>query len=96
MLYRLVRPVKRRDYSLIQFTQRIPSDVRHRANGLKLAIPLSDGEFHHLTISAKAQAIRLSFGPATQAKIRQGRVASYLEEVWHSSGVIRIAGIALV
>lgn len=84
MLYRLVRPVKRRDSSLIQFTQRIPADVRQRANGVKLAIPLSDGEFHHLTISAKAQAIRLSLRTRdpSEAKIRQGRVACYLEEVW--------------
>ncbi|PZN92706.1 MAG: recombinase XerD [Hyphomicrobiales bacterium] len=84
MLYRLVRPVKRRDSSLIQFTQRIPADVHSRANGLKLAIPLSDDEFHHLTISAKAQAIRLSLRTRdpSEAKIRQGRVASYLEEVW--------------
>lgn len=88
MLYRLVRPVKRRDSSLIQFTQRIPSDVRLRANGLKLAIQLSDGEFHHLTISAKAQAIRLSLRTRdpSEAKIRQGSVASYLEEAWRASG----------
>lgn len=84
MLYRLVRPVKRRDSSLIQFTQRIPADVRPRANGLKLSVPLGGGEFHHLTISAKAQAIRLSLRTRdpSEAKIRQGRVASYLEEVW--------------
>jgi hypothetical protein len=84
MLYRLVRPVKRRDSSLIQFTQRIPADVRSRANGLKLSIPLGGGEFHHLAISPKAQAIRLSLRTRdpSDAKIRHGLVASYLEEVW--------------
>lgn len=84
MLYRLVRPVKRRDSSLIQFTQRIPSDVRLRAIGLKLSAPLGGGEFHHLTISPKAQAIRLSLRTRdpSEAKTRHGLVASYLEEVW--------------
>lgn len=84
MLYRLVRPVKRRDSSLIQFTQRIPADIRLRASGLKLSIPLGAGEFHHLAISPKAQAIRLSLRTRdpSEAKIRHGLVASYLEEVW--------------
>lgn len=84
MLFRLVRPVKRRDSSLIQFTQRIPTDVLSRAVGLKLSIPLGGGEFHHLTISPKAPAIRLSLRTRdpSDAKIRHGLVASYLEEVW--------------
>jgi integrase len=84
MLYRLVRSVKRRDSSFIQFTQRIPADVRPRAIGLKLSIPLGSGDFHHQTISSKAQAVRLSLRTRdpSEAKIRHGLAASYLEEVW--------------
>lgn len=84
MLYRLVRPVKRRDSSFLQFTQRIPADVRPRVAGLKLAIPLGPDEFHHLTMTPNAQSVRLSLRTRepSEAKIRHGRVASYLESVW--------------
>lgn len=84
MLYRLVRSVKRRDSSLIQFTQRIPADVLPRAAGLRLSIPLGGGEFHHLTISPAMKAIRLSLRTRdpSEAKVRQATVAAFLETVW--------------
>jgi integrase len=84
MLYRLVRSVKRRDSSQLQFTQRIPADVRPRAGGLKLSIPLGGAEIHHLTISPKANAIRFSLRTRdpSEAKVRQGTVAAFLEDVW--------------
>lgn len=86
MLYRLVRSVKRPDSSQIQFVQRIPSDVRGRATGLKLSIPLGEGEFHHLTIGPAAQAVRFSLrtrDPST-AKVRQASALAHLETVWMS------------
>jgi integrase len=84
MLYRLVRSVKRRDSSQLQFAQRIPADVRPRAGGLKLAIPLGGGEFHHITISPKANAVRFSLRTRepSEAKVRQGHAATFLESVW--------------
>lgn len=84
MLYRLVRSVKRRDSSLIQFTQRIPADVLPRAAGLKLSIPLGNGDFHHLTVAPGAKAIRFSLRTRdpSEGKSRTGRVAAHLEEVW--------------
>jgi integrase len=84
MLYRLVRSVKRRDSSQLQFAQRIPADVRPLAVGLKLSIPLGGGEFHHTTISAKANAVRFSLRTRDpgEAKVRQGLAAAFLEEVW--------------
>ena len=39
MLYRLVRPMRRKGSSHAYFEQRIPSDVRERAVGLKLDVP---------------------------------------------------------
>ncbi|KFC75617.1 Site-specific recombinase XerD [Bosea sp. LC85] len=84
MLYRLVRSVKRRDSSHSQFTQRIPADVLPRAAGRKLSIPLGNGEFHHLTVSPAMKAIRFSLRTRdpSEAKVRNGRVAAHLEEVW--------------
>ncbi|MDP3342294.1 DUF6538 domain-containing protein [Frigidibacter sp.] len=84
MLYRLVRSVKRRDSSQLQFTQRIPADVQLRAGGLKLSIPLGPDAFHHTTISYKSQAIRFSLRTRdpSEAKVRQGTAAAFLEEVW--------------
>lgn len=84
MLYRLVRSVKRRDSFQLQFTQRIRADVRPRVNGSKLSIPLGGGEFHHITISPTANAVRFSLRTRepSEAKIRHGLVASYLEVVW--------------
>jgi len=51
---------------------------------MKLAIPFGDGEYRHLTISPKADALRFSLrtrDPAT-AKIRHASVVGYLETVW--------------
>lgn len=86
MLFRLVRSVKRPDSTHIQFVKRIPADVRSRAVGLKLSIPLGEGEFHHLTIGPSAQAIRFSLrtrDPST-AKVRQATALAHLETVWKS------------
>lgn len=84
MLYRLVRSVKRSDSSLVQFVKRIPDDVLPRAANLKLSIPLGDGEFHHITISPKAQAIRFSLRTRDPnvAKSRQAHALAHLEDVW--------------
>lgn len=84
MLFRLVRSVKRPGSSQLQFAQRIPSDVLPRAGGLKLSIPLGAGEFHHLALSPKARTIRFSLRTRdpSEAKVRQGTAAAFLEEVW--------------
>jgi len=84
MLFRLVSSVKRSDSSQLQFTKRIPVDVLPRAAGLKLSIPLGGGEFQHLVVSPRAQAVRFSLRTRdpVEAKIRQGRAASFLEQVW--------------
>jgi integrase len=86
MLYRLVRSVKRSDSSLVQFVKRIPDDVLPRVANLKLSIPLGDGEFHHIIISPKAQAIRFSLRTRDPglAKSRQAHALAFLEEVWRS------------
>lgn len=85
MLYRLVRPMQRKESSVPYFVQRIPKDVIEKARGHKLAIPLGDKTVHK-TISAKAETIKFSLGTRdpSKAKIRQGIASSYLESVWQS------------
>lgn len=76
--------MKRSDSSFIQFTQRIPADVLPQAAGLKLSIPLGNGEFHHLAISPAMKAIRLSLRTRdhSEGKVRHATVAAFLETVW--------------
>ena len=85
MLFRLVRPVKRTGSRNRYFVRRIPADVRSKAVGLKLAIPVGD-ERCAVTISHRANMVRLSLrtdDPA-EVKIRQAAVDAYLENVWRA------------
>lgn len=85
MQFRLVKPVKREGTNNRQFSQRIPADVKARAVGLKLEIPVG-GEWVSKTITAKDDAIRLSlktFIPE-EVKARQAQVLAYLGTVWGS------------
>ncbi|MBU0584032.1 MAG: site-specific integrase [Alphaproteobacteria bacterium] len=68
-----------------QFTQRIPADVRVRAAGLKLHIPLG-GETVPITLSDKAQHVRLSLRSSEPSIVKQrhAEVAAYLETVWQA------------
>ncbi len=85
MLFRLVRPLKRPGSSIPQFTQRIPADVRSRAIGRTLAVPLGASTVH-LTITAKTESIRFSLRTREPAevKVRQATAAAYLETVWRA------------
>ncbi|MCE4224922.1 tyrosine-type recombinase/integrase [Methylobacterium sp. C25] len=83
MLFRLVRSVKRSDSSLPQFVQRIPSDVRARAVGRTLSVPLGS-ETAHITITPSMASLRLSLKTRdpSEAKARQGQVAATVERFW--------------
>jgi integrase len=83
MLFRLVRPVKRTGSRNRQFVRRIPSDVRSKATGLKLSIPVGD-QTQPITITARTQSVRLSLrtdNPA-EVKARLAAVDAYLENIW--------------
>lgn len=85
MLFRLVRPMRRAGSSITQFNGRIPKDVRDRARGRKLDIPLGAVTVP-LTISPRADAVRFSLqtrDPA-EAKKRNAQAAVYLETVWQA------------
>ena len=62
MLYRLVRPMRRKGSRNIYFQQRIPGDVRRLATGRTLALPIGD-EFADVRISPGAANIKLSPAP---------------------------------
>jgi integrase len=85
MLFRLVRPVKRTGSRNRQFVRRIPSDVRSKATGLKLSIPVGE-HTQAIIISPRAQSVRLSLrtdDPA-EVKVRLAAVDAYLENVWRA------------
>ncbi|MCA1435613.1 tyrosine-type recombinase/integrase [Bradyrhizobium sp. BRP20] len=67
------------------FAQRIPADVRRKAIGVELAIPLGNS-FVFVTPSESTQAIRFSLRTAdpSEAKTRNAIAAAYLEGVWQA------------
>lgn len=85
MLFRLVRPMRRKDTSIPHFVQRIPSDLIPKVSGLKLSLPVGD-KIVARTVSASASVVKVSLGTRDphEAKIRQAQIATYLEGVWQS------------
>ena len=85
MLFRVVRPMKRKESSKGYFHQRIPIDVINAASGVTLAMPVGN-QVVTKVISPKAVHIKISLrtsDPST-IKARQAIVAAYLEGVWRS------------
>lgn len=83
MHFRLVRPMQRKGSRNHQFVQRIPADVKARAAGLLLQIPVGDDTVP-VTVSANAGSVRLSLRASepSEVKARQGAITAYLEQVW--------------
>lgn len=85
MLFRLVRPVKRKESRNAYYVRRIPTDVRAKANGLKLSVPVG-GEIQSVAITPRTLAIRISLrvSDPVEVKRRQAAVDEYLEGVWQA------------
>jgi len=85
MLFRLVRPVKRTGSRYRHFVRRIPSDVRSKAVGLKLSIPVGE-HTQAVVLSSRAQSVRLSLrtDEPAEVKLRMAAVDAYLENVWRA------------
>lgn len=83
MLFRVVRPMKRKSSRSAYFVQRIPADLRAKVVGQKLAIPFGDG-VKFVTPSARAQSISFSLRTDDPAKVKilQATIAAHLETVW--------------
>ena len=85
MLFRLVRPVRGTGSRYRQFVRRIPADVRSKAVGLKLSIPVGD-ETQTVIVTPRTQSVRLSLrtdDPA-EVKVRLAAVDAHLENVWRA------------
>jgi len=92
MLFRLVRPMKRSGSEIPQFVQRIPADVRPRAVGRVLDVPLgpasAEGAKPPLLVSIRIgetmASVRFSLRTRdpSEVKQRQAAAAAYLEKVW--------------
>ena len=85
MLYRLVRPMKRSGSSNHQFVKRIPSDLKNRMVGVRLAIPVGD-EMAFITITDKTASIRCSLktNDPHEVKQRQADATAYVEALFKS------------
>jgi integrase len=83
MLFRLARPVFRKNSSIPYFVQRIPTDVRERSVGVTLFLPVGDKTVQRV-VSEKAQVVKVSLGTRdpSEAKVRQSELVAYLESVW--------------
>lgn len=83
MLFRLVRPVRRKGTRNHQFVRRIPRDVRDRAAGKTLHVPVG-AQTIPLTISDKADSVRLSLrtDDPSEVKRRTAEIDAYLETAW--------------
>ncbi|WP_330218366.1 DUF6538 domain-containing protein [Methylobacterium sp. WSM2598] len=77
--------MRRSGSSYHQLVQRIPADVAAKVRGMKLTIPIGEGEVH-LVISDKAKDVRTSLRTRdpVEAKVRQAVAVAYLEKVWRS------------
>ena len=85
MLFRLVRPMRRRGSRNVYFMQRIPADVKARAAGLRLNLPIGT-ETVPFAISSKTNFVKVSlrtFDPS-EGKVRHAATAGYLETVWRA------------
>jgi len=85
MLYRIVRPMKRKGSQNVQFRQRIPQDVLQKARGKTLSIPIGN-EVVTKRLSEKADSVVISLKTSnpSEAKTRHAEVVAYLEGVWES------------
>src|SRR5438105_15295671 len=85
MLFRLVRPMWRKESRYPSFVKRVPADVRERAAGLKLAVPVGE-HTQAVAITARTQTIRLSLRTCDpdEVKQRQAQVAGYLTNVFRA------------
>ena len=78
--------MKRSGSSVPQFVQRIPADVRSRAIGRTLDIPLGSGGTQRVRITERMEAVRCSLRTRdpSEVKLRQAAAAAYLERIWHA------------
>lgn len=85
MVLRMASPTSRSGSTFTQFKQRIPTDVRAKAAGLVISVPVGEG-IASITIGPTTQVIQFSLRTREpkEAKARQAVALAYLEGVWQS------------
>ncbi len=85
MLYRLVRPMKRKGSQNLQYVKRIPRDIADRLMGRELSLPVGD-EHVPFRVTDKTTLIRVSLrtADATEVKIRQARLEEFTERYFQA------------
>ncbi len=84
MLLRLVSPMRRSGSAIPQFAQRIPAEVRLRAIGRVLDVPLGPAGDVRVRITPNMETLRFSLRTRDPSEVKQrhATVAAYLEKVW--------------
>lgn len=77
--------MKRKSSRNPYYVRRIPTDVRGKANGLELSVPVGS-ETQLVVITPRTQSIRISLRTSdpVEAKRRQAAIDEYLEGVWNA------------
>jgi integrase len=77
--------MRRKESFNTYFVQRIPADVKARAAGCTLQIPVGN-ELLPVRVTARTASIRVSLrtNDPSEAKVRQATIAAHLESVWRS------------
>lgn len=68
MLYRMVRPMKRQGSRYLWFVRRIPADIKARAVGMTLALPVGENTVP-IKITSAMQSERCSLRSAVFAPL---------------------------
>ena len=89
MLMRLVKPMRRQGSRFAYHACRVPRDVQQAAVGLKLHVPLGNGETHILTITPRMARTQVRFSlrvpvDTEEAKQAQAAVAAHMSRVWQA------------
>ncbi len=95
MLYRLVRPMQRRDSRNVYFQQRIPADVRQAVVWRKL-IFMVGSETVSVAVTERSHTIKFSLRSSdpTEVKFRQAEAARQSELHWKALRQTKAAGEA--
>lgn len=85
MLFRVVRPMKRKSSRSAYFVQRIPADIKHRIVGQQLAIPFGETvKFVRPSASAQSISFSLRTDDPGRVKILQATIAAHLEALFQA------------
>jgi hypothetical protein len=85
MLFRVVRPMKRKNSRSAYFVQRIPADIKHRIVGQQLAIPVGETvKFVRPSASAQSISFSLRTNDPGRVKILQATIAAHLEALFQA------------